>query len=150
MIFLVKIFELKLNFCRTCRDSTVVAPSSGVVLQFLPLTGTMESSMNVSWSSPPSLTTVKLSHCSSMNTILGESSEFPMSSISIPSSPSSITTFFLKGCLLQLKHKFFENKTRKIRNKSISARVVSSISFHIYLFPFVSFSSIEKILTEVN
>ena len=82
--------------------------------------------------------------------ILGESSEFPMSSISIPSSPSSITTFFLKGCLLQLKHKFFENKTRKIRNKSISARVVSSISFHIYLFPFVSFSSIEKILTEVN
>ena len=149
MIFLVKIFELKLNFCRTCRDSTVVAPSSGVVLQFLPLTGTMESSMNVSWSSPPSLTTVRLSHCSSMNTILGESSEFPMSSISIPSSPSSIT-FFLKGCLLQLKNEFFENKTRKIRNKSISASVVSSISFHIYLFPFVSFSSIEKILTEVN
>ena len=149
MIFLVKIFELKLNFCRTCRDSTVVAPSSGVVLQFLLLTGTMESSMNVSWSSPPSLTTVRLSHCSSMNTILGESSEFPMSSISIPSSPSSIT-FFLKGCLLQLKHEFFENKTRKIRNKSISASVVSLISFHIYLFPFVSFSSIEKILTEVN
>ena len=149
MIFLVKIFELKLNFCLTCRDSTVVALSSGVVLQFLPLTGTMESSMNVSWSSPPSLTTVRLSHCSSMNTILGESSEFPMSSISIPSSPSSIT-FFLKGCLLQLKNEFFENKTRKIRNKSISASVVSSISFHIYLFPFVSFSSIEKILTEVN
>ena len=36
-------------------------------------------------SSPPSLTTMRFSHSSSMNTNLGESSKFPISFISIPS-----------------------------------------------------------------
>ena len=38
----------------------------------------------------------------------------------------------LKGCLLQLKRVFFENKIEKIK-KSISEKVVPSMLFHIYL-----------------
>ena len=40
-------------------------------------------------SSPPSLTTTRFPHSSSMNTSLGESSKFPMSSVSIQHSSSS-------------------------------------------------------------
>ena len=48
--------------------------------------------------SPPSLTTMRFPHSSLMNTSLGESSKFPMSSISMQSSSSSTITFFSKSC----------------------------------------------------
>ena len=53
-------------------------------------------------SSPPSLTTIRFAHASSMNTSLGEFSRFPMSSISIQSSSSS-TTFFSEGLFFSIK-----------------------------------------------
>ena len=49
-------------------------------------------------SSPPSLTTMRFRHSSLINTSLGESSKFPMSSTSMQSSSSSTITFFLKSC----------------------------------------------------
>ena len=51
-------------------------------------------------SSPPSLTTIRFSHSSSMNTSLGESSKFPMSSLSMQSSSFSNITFFYEECFL--------------------------------------------------
>ena len=45
-------------------------------------------------SSLPSLTSMRFPHSSSMSTSLGESSKFPMSSISMQSSSSSTVTFF--------------------------------------------------------
>ena len=59
-------------------------------------------------SSPPSL---RFSHSSSMNTILGESSKFPMSSI--PSSSSSTITNFSEGLSSSMLAEFFENKLEK-------------------------------------
>ena len=50
-------------------------------------------------SSPPSLTSMRFPHSLSMNTSLGESSKFPMSSISIQSSPFSTITFFYEELL---------------------------------------------------
>ena len=67
-----------------------------------------------------------------------------MSSAFIPFRPSSTITTFSKWLSSSMKARVFENKTRK-NNKSNSATVVSSI-FHIY----VSFSSVEKILTKVD
>ena len=55
-------------------------------------------------SSLPSLTTVRFPHSSLMNASLGESSKFPMSSISVQSSSSPTITFFSKELL-------FVNKT---------------------------------------
>ena len=46
-------------------------------------------------SSPPSLTTMRSPDSSSMNTSLGEFSKFPMSSISVQSSSSWTTRFFI-------------------------------------------------------
>ena len=45
-------------------------------------------------SSPPSLTTMRFSHSSSMNSSLGESSKFSMSSVSIQFISCSTITFF--------------------------------------------------------
>ena len=50
-------------------------------------------------SSPPSLTTMKFPYSSLMNTSLGESSKFPLSSISTQSSSSSTITFFSEELL---------------------------------------------------
>ena len=47
--------------------------------------------------SSPSLTTMRFPHSSSMNKSLGESSKFPMSSLSMQSSSFSNITFFLKS-----------------------------------------------------
>ena len=58
-------------------------------------------------SSPPSLTTMRFSHSSSMNTSPGESSKFPMSSISISSSPSSTITFFSERLPSSIKARVF-------------------------------------------
>ena len=54
-------------------------------------------------SSPPSLTTMRFPHSSLMNTSLGESSKFPMSSISMQSSSSSTITFFSEELLFLTK-----------------------------------------------
>ena len=48
-------------------------------------------------SSPPSLINMRFSHSSSMITSLGESFKFPMSSLSMPSSPSSTIRYFSEG-----------------------------------------------------
>ena len=58
-------------------------------------------------SSPPSLTSMRFSHSSSMNKSLCESSKFPMSSISIPSSPSSTITIFSDGLSSSMKTRDF-------------------------------------------
>ena len=52
---------------------------------------------------PPSLTTMRFPDFSSMNTSLGESSKFPMSSISISSSSSSIITLFSESLSFSIK-----------------------------------------------
>ena len=85
-------------------------------------------------SSPPSLTTVRLPHSSSVNTSLDESSKFPMSSISIQYSSFSTITFFLKGCFFQWNRDFFENKTWKVKQVSINKR--SLLDFISYIFVF--------------
>ena len=54
-------------------------------------------------SSPPSLTTIRFPHSSLMNTSLGESSKFPMSSISMQSSSSPTITFFSEELLFLTK-----------------------------------------------
>ena len=54
-------------------------------------------------SSPPSLTTTRFPHSSSMNTSLSEYSKFPMSSISIQSSSSPTITFFSEELLFLTK-----------------------------------------------
>ena len=54
-------------------------------------------------SSPSSLTTMRFPHSSFMNTSLGQSSKFPMSSISKQSSSSSTTTFFSEELLFLMK-----------------------------------------------
>ena len=46
---------------------------------------------------PPSLTTMTFPHSSSMNTSLGESSTFPISSMSMQSSSSSAMALFSEG-----------------------------------------------------
>ena len=86
-----------------------------------------------------SLTTTRVSHSSSMNTSLGESSKFPMLSISIPSNPSSIITFFSEGlsCLLQWKRRFFQNKTTKIKQVKLCKRGL--LDFISYIFISVCF-----------
>ena len=62
-------------------------------------------------SSLPSLTTMRFPYSSSMNTILGESSKFPMSSISILfSSSSAITTFYERLSSLMKLWLFFLKK----------------------------------------
>ena len=58
-------------------------------------------------SSPPSLTTMRFSHSSSIYASLGESSKFPISSLSISSSSSLVQQLFLKGYLLQRNHDLF-------------------------------------------
>ena len=64
-------------------------------------------------SSPPSLTSMRFSHSSSMNTSPGESSKFPMPSISIPSSPSSTITTFSEGLSSSVKAIFLKIKLEK-------------------------------------
>ena len=49
--------------------------------------------------SPPSLTTMRFPHSSSMNKSLGESSKFPMSSLSMQSSSYPTITFFSEELL---------------------------------------------------
>ena len=53
--------------------------------------------------SPPSLTTMRFSYSTLMNTSLVESSKFPTSSISIQFSSSSTITIFLKSCFFLRK-----------------------------------------------
>ena len=60
-------------------------------------------SANILVSSPPPLNTMRLPHSSLMNTSLGESSKFPMSSISMQSSSSSTITFFSEELLFLTK-----------------------------------------------
>ena len=79
-------------------------------------------------SSSPSLT---IPHSSSMNTNLGESSTFPILSISKQSSSSSTITFFQKGFNETVI--FLKIKIQKYI-KSIFANVVSSILIHTCLF----------------
>ena len=54
-------------------------------------------------SSPPSTNTLRFPHSSWMNTILGKSSKFPMSSKSIPSSSSLTITIFSEGLCYSTK-----------------------------------------------
>ena len=79
-------------------------------------------------SSSPSLT---IPHSSSMNTNLGESSTFPIVSISKQSSSSSTITFFQKGFNETVI--FLKIKIQKYI-KSIFANVVFSILIHTCLF----------------
>ena len=69
------------------------------------------------------------------------------------------TTYFDVFCLnLSIETKIktifqisYFSLSKKKRNGTLGTRIViSSILFHIYLFPFVLFSSVEKILTKVN
>ena len=57
--------------------------------------------------SPPSLTTMRFSHNLLMNTSLGESSKFPMTSLSMSSTSSSTITTFSEGLPSWMKPWFF-------------------------------------------
>ena len=59
--------------------------------------------LNLSQSSPPSLTNLRFSHSSSMNTNLGKSSKFSMPSISKQFSSSSTITTFSEGLSSSMK-----------------------------------------------
>ena len=83
--------------------------------------------------SPPSLTAMRFSHSLSMNTNLGESSQFSMSPVSILTSSSlAITKFFRRVAHLNKTVIFFENKTRKIKQGNICKR--SLLDFISYRF----------------
>ena len=97
-------------------------------------------------SSPLSLTIMRFSHSSSINTSLGKTSKFPMSSISIPFRPSSTITAFSEWLSSSMKARvFFKIKLGK---KQVKICKRGLLDFNSYIF--VSFSSVEKILTKVN
>ena len=57
--------------------------------------------------SPPSLTTTRFLHFSSMNISLGESSKLPMLYMSVPSKPSLRFYFFSEGLYSSMKARVF-------------------------------------------
>ena len=88
-------------------------------------------------SSPPSLTTMRFPS-------LGESSKFPMSSVSMQSCSSPTITFFSEALLFLRNRNIFENNTRKIKQAQ-SANVLSAILFLICFS-----SSVKKVITKAN
>ena len=88
---------------------------------------------------PPSLITIRFPLSSLMNTSLGESLKFPMSSISIPSSFFSNIAFFSKGLPFQWNPDFFENKIRKIKQVNICKR--SILDYILYIFIYLALTS---------
>ena len=64
-------------------------------------------SANILVSSPPALNTMRFPHSSLMNTGLGESSKFPMSSILMQSSFLSTIIFFSEELLFLTKSQYF-------------------------------------------
>ena len=67
-----------------------------------------------------------------MRMIVGESSKFRMTSISITSSPSSAIKSFSKGLSSSMKARVFLNKTRKIKQIRICKQGL--LDFISYIF----------------